>query len=290
MCTVSVVPLDEGFRLVCNRDELVARAVALPPRHHRLGSASAVFPIDPDGGGTWIGINDTGLVMAILNGPAAQPAKPGRPGLRSRGAIIPALLRHGSVAAAVRAARAFFDSMETETRGNALFEKSLPLRATLGRNEKRSSALEPTDFAPFHLVAIQSRNVSIVNWDGALLATSDVLMTAPLLFTSTSFGDTPVEPPRRRLFVASVIHAPDSWLEGQRRFHEHRWPYRPDVSVRMRRPGARTVSRSVVDVAPARATFEYEPLFGEGRDTARKQRQLLDLRTGERAARTDRID
>ncbi len=35
-------------------------------------------------------------------------------------------------------ARAFFDSVETEKRGKALFEKARPLREALDRNEKRS--------------------------------------------------------------------------------------------------------------------------------------------------------
>ncbi len=37
-------------------------------------------------------------------------------------------------------ARAFFDSVETENRGKALFEKAWPLREALDRNEKRSSS------------------------------------------------------------------------------------------------------------------------------------------------------
>jgi len=255
MCTVSVVPKDDGFRLVCNRDEVVSRSVALPPQRRDLGSTSAVFPIDPDGGGTWIGVNSDGLVMVILNRSAAQHARPARPDLRSRGVIIPALLRHGSVSAAVRAA----------------------------------GELEPTEFAPFQLVAIQGRAVSVVTWDGTLEATENLVMTAPRLFTSSSFGDTPVEPPRRQLFAASVINAPDSWLEGQWRFHRHRWQDRPEVSVRMQRPDARTVSRSTIDVTAASARIDYEPLFAQEAEIAPTQRQILDLRTGERPAGIDKI-
>lgn len=255
MCTVSIVPRDDGFRLVCNRDEAVSRAVAIAPQRHDLGSTSAVFPIDPDSGGTWIGVNDNSLVMAILNRSTAQHIKQRSSDLRSRGAIIPALLQHNSVPAAIRAA----------------------------------GEMEPTDFAPFQLVVIQGHTVSIVNWDGTLQATKDVVMTAPLLFTSSSFGDKPVEPPRRRLFVTSVINAPDSWLEGQWRFHRHRWPDRPDISVRMQRPGTRTVSRSAIDVSALRSTFEYEPLFVQGTESAPTRRQFLDLRTSVGTTRPDKI-
>jgi hypothetical protein len=232
MCMVSIVPLDSGFRLVCNRDESVSRGLAVEPQRHAFGSTSAVFPIDPDGGGTWIGVNDDGLVMAILNRSAAQHAGPRRPELRSRGAIIPALLRFRSLPDAVHAA----------------------------------GDLDPADFAPFQLVALQGRAVSALIWDGngALETTWGIPMTQPLLFTSSSLGDAPVEPPRRRLFVASVINAPDSWLEGQRRFHRHQWRERPDVSVCMERSGARTVSRSTIDVTADGSTFDYEPLCAQG--------------------------
>jgi hypothetical protein len=232
MCTVSIVPLNNGFRLVCNRDESVSRGLAAEPQRHDFGSTSAVFPIDPDGRGTWIGVNADGLVMAILNRSAAQHSGPRSPELRSRGAIIPELLRCGGLPEVVQAAR----------------------------------ELEPTDFAPFQLVALQGRSVSTLIWngDGALQTTEGVPMTQPLLFTSSSLGDTPVEPPRRRLFVASVINAPDSWLEGQRRFHRHQWSDRPDISVCMERSGARTVSRSTIDVTADGSTFDYEPLCAEG--------------------------
>ena len=232
MCTVSIVPLDNGFRLVCNRDESVSRGLAVEPQRHDFGSTSAVFPIDPDGGGTWIGFNGDGLVMAILNRSAAQHTGPRRPGLRSRGAIIPALLRCRSLPEAVRAA----------------------------------GELEPTDFAPFQLVAIQGHAVSTLIWDGdgALQTTEGIPLTQPLLFTSSSLADTPVEPPRRRLFVASVINTPDSWLEGQRRFHRHQWPDRQDISVCMERSGARTVSRSTINVTADGSTFDYEPLCAQG--------------------------
>ena len=51
------------------------------------------------------------------------------------------LVRQAIVGTGLPAAqvRAFFDSVETEKRGKALFEKAWPLPEALDRNEKRSS-------------------------------------------------------------------------------------------------------------------------------------------------------
>jgi hypothetical protein len=246
MCTVSIVPMDNGFRLLCNRDESVTRGLAVEPQRHDVGSTSAVFPIDPDGGGTWIGVNADGVVMALLNRSSAQHAGPRRSDLRSRGAIIPALLRCGSLSKAVQAA----------------------------------GALEPHDFAPFQLVAIHGRAVTTVIWNGngALQATQTIPLIQPLLFTSSSVADTPVEPPRRRLFLEMVTNAPDSWLEGQGRFHRHQWPDRRNISVCMERSDARTVSRSTIDVRADGSTFEYEPLCAEGAGADPMKRYRTEIR------------
>jgi hypothetical protein len=81
------------------------------------------------------------------------------------------------------------------------------------------------------------------------------------LFTSSGLGDALVEGPRRRLFERLVLGAEDSWLDGQSRFHRHRWPGQPELSVWMERPDARTVSRSVIDVASnGEIDFFYESL------------------------------
>ena len=50
--------------------------------------------------------------------------------------------------------RALFDSVETEQRGNALFEKAWRLREGLDRNEKRPSQLDAEDL--HHVRLIQS--------------------------------------------------------------------------------------------------------------------------------------
>jgi hypothetical protein len=214
--------------VACNRDERRSRPAALGPRRYRLRLRMAVFPTDPQSGGTWIGANDAGLALALLNRterPSAGPTLHQRPQY-SRGLVIPPLLE--------------FESLQ----------KVLSLVQTLN----------PGLFAPFCLVIVQGREVGSAMSDGRVISVDRSRLTEPMLFTSSSLGDAVVDGPRRRLFNDMVLATRDSWLHGQLAFHRHCWCDRPELSVQMKRPEAATVSRSVVDVLADRVDFEYEPL------------------------------
>ena len=214
MCTVTVVPYDDGFRLVCNRDERLDRPAAIPPMDYVIRQRTAIYPQDPLGGGTWIGINDAGLAAALLNRNinAAQPGDD-RP-LRSRGLIIPRLLDASATAEAVDMA----------------------------------AELNPALFKPFRLLVLQRMTAALLTSDGLTLSLETPSLSQPLMLTSSSLGDALVEPPRRRLFEQLMMKNDSGWLRAQADFHDHQWPLRPDLSVRMQRPDARTVSRTVVNV------------------------------------------
>ena len=66
MCTISFIPGRDGFLLGMNRDELRSRPIALPPELHETSEGFAVYPSEP-GGGTWIGMNDAGLCLTLIN-------------------------------------------------------------------------------------------------------------------------------------------------------------------------------------------------------------------------------
>jgi hypothetical protein len=237
MCTVTVVPHAAGVRLLCNRDERRSRREALRPRVHDLGGMRAVFPVDPEGGGTWVGCNSGGLAVALLNAhPAGRPDT--LPPSRSRGLIVRALLGRTSLSEAL-----------SEVDG-----------------------VDPEAFGAFRLVILYGRRVAIVSSDAVSLTrrASDIV-EAPLLFTSSSLGDSLVALPRRRLFQRLVLRAGDTgWLAGQARFHDHQWPARPALSVRMERPDALTVSRTTVDLTNDGCALRYHaPL--RARDTGEEQ-------------------
>ena len=241
MCTVTLVPLttgptNAGVRVVFNRDERRTRDAAAPPGRHRLGGRDAIYPRDPVGGGTWIGVNDAGLVVALLNVYDGVPAQPVS-GARSRGVIVGGLLGCATLAAATAAA----------------------------------AAIDAHRFAPFRLVILQDRTVAIAAPANGLIGVTTTDLHEPMLLTSSALGDARVAGPRRRLFDRLVVHGRHGWLEGQARFHRHQWARRPEWSVRMERRDARTVSRTTVDVGPGRRTMWYEaPAAGGGWHGARQ--------------------
>ena len=227
MCTVTIVPRTDGFRLICNRDERRTRPQAAPPQVRRLWPRTAVFPLDPVGGGTWIGANDAGIVLALLN---AQSPPSGvtvtRTPVHSRGLLIPPLLRWPDLA---RVADAVVD-------------------------------VDPTNYQPFRLVAVQrDRGFEFASTGQPAVATAFHL-GRPILFTSSSLGDVQAARVRAPLFESMVVGAPDSWLAGQTRFHDFQFKGNSAFGIRMNRSEARTVSRSIVDIDSTHVRMEYEPL------------------------------
>jgi Transport and Golgi organisation 2 len=229
MCTVTVVPHETGVRVMCNRDERRSRPAALPPQVHDLGGRLAAFPVDPRGGGSWVGVNDAGIIVTLLNVSGSSRRSPEEP-RQSRGLIVREMLRCGSLS----------HVLETV------------------------ASLDVGLFDLFRLVVAQGSTVVDATTDGVRSVTPrQIRLDTPLIFTSSSLGDSLVEAPRQQLFQRMVVEAPSGWLRGQRRFHRHQWPSRPEISVRMERHDALTVSRTVVEVTRARRTLFYEaPVTG----------------------------
>lgn len=232
MCTLTAIqPESRGdetplFRVVVNRDEQRTRAEALPPRVARTGDHDAIYPIDPASRGTWIGVNTAGLVLAVLNSnPISRPAN--RPGLRSRGEIVPALLACDSVTAALAAA----------------------------------SEIPAHEFPPFRLVAIERDRLGVVLGDSQRTTVQTLRrFDTPFLATSSGLGDHVVEQPRRDLFNATLLRGVSDIADRQDAFHRHCWPDRHHVSVEMSRSDARTVSRTVVEVFRDSVRLTYRAL------------------------------
>ncbi|MEW6321120.1 MAG: NRDE family protein [Acidobacteriota bacterium] len=225
MCTVSFVhtPERSGFRLMVNRDERRTRPTAGPPMERRQGGVRVVWPTDPESGGTWVAVNDAGLVFALLNrtdGSSTAPA-----GVRSRGLVIPQLADARS----------------------------------LGQALERWADLPLTDYAPFRLVIATAGHYACVGWRRERTVRVVGPWERPMMFTSSGLGDAMVEAPRAALFRDLVTAAADPW-RGQERYHHHTWPAARAVSVLMSRPDAVTVCQTTVLVDSGGIEMSHAPM------------------------------
>jgi hypothetical protein len=256
MCTVSVIPIRPqttlrlagrvpggvGFRIVCNRDEVRERAPAGPPKWRAIDrpgcpGARAIWPRDMEAGGTWIAAAEHGLALCLLNlNLEPPPDLRGLRGLKSRGLVIPSLIGAES-------------AQDAMTR-----LKRLSLRA----------------FAPFRLIAVDGRGEEIAileaRWDRQQLLFAHAAKT-PACYVSSGLGDS-LAAPRIGLFDRMVVNGNGPVGERQDEFHRHTWPDRPEISVMMSRPDARTVSVTKVEAVPDGrglwdVTMDYQAV-GEG--------------------------
>ena len=90
---------DWPFLIAGNRDELRSRP-ALPPARHWPDRGDVLAGQDVLAGGTWCGLNDTGVVAALLNKKKALGRAPGK---RSRGEVVLDALDHADAIDGARA-------------------------------------------------------------------------------------------------------------------------------------------------------------------------------------------
>jgi uncharacterized protein with NRDE domain len=91
MCTVVFMPGSNKYYFASLRDEDPKRAKAAIPALQSNNKVIYLSPADPVGGGTWIGVNETGHVIILLNG-GFEKHRINRPYLKSRGVIVKDLL------------------------------------------------------------------------------------------------------------------------------------------------------------------------------------------------------
>jgi Transport and Golgi organisation 2 len=85
--------------LAANRDELADRSAG-PPGRHWPDRPEVVAGLDLEAGGSWLGINDHGVVAGVLNRPGTLGRAAGK---RSRGELVLEALDHADAEAAARA-------------------------------------------------------------------------------------------------------------------------------------------------------------------------------------------
>ena len=223
MCTLTWLAFGHGYELFFNRDEKRTRARALAPTLHSAGNSRWIAPTDPDGGGTWIGVNTRGVTVALLNG--YQSGDQLARDFESRGKLVVALLDAASVA---------------------------EVRARIERTDL-------TRFRSFAIAAFQPAAAPLfAEWDGSRLQ-ARALGDADRPICSSSLDPIGASESRRKLF-ANMFSKPGS-LDAQAllRFHASHEPERGSLSPCMHRDDAQTVSLTRVRVSSSRVELAYSP-------------------------------
>lgn len=91
MCTVVFVPGNNKYCFASLRDEDPRRAKAVTPTLQSNNEVMYLSPVDPVGGGTWLGVNEMGYVIVLLNG-GFEKHPAGGTYLKSRGTIVKEIL------------------------------------------------------------------------------------------------------------------------------------------------------------------------------------------------------
>lgn len=228
MCTLTWWPINQAsatYGVFFNRDESVRRSPAQPPAVYGDDGSRFICPIDPDGGGTWIWVNEAGIIGCILNNysataPVRNPV--------SRGLLLKSLAVHRNVA---------------------------DIEAAMGK-------IDYFRYRGFHLLFFNGREALLYDWDGDRLQRRHG-GPADLPLTTSGFRPREVVAYRRDLWRRSrqwqLFGGRDEGLDLQRleRFHGCHDPDYPAYSPLMVRAGSRTVSQSRVRVDGAQISFGY---------------------------------
>ncbi len=248
MCTVTLIPRPDGYRLAVNRDELRTRPTAEPPHTFAHDGRRVLYPRDPQGGGTWIAVNDAGLTLTLLNLNETNTTErvagnhDTTTNKLSRGLVVPQLAEAASVDEALQMA----------------------------------DRLDPTRYAPFRVLAIDDDHTGTVRSDGRTLETRRrARPEQPMMLTSSGLGDAVVEGPRRAEFDGWFGGDPAQWPREQDRFHRQRFDDRPEVSVLMSRGDARTVCWSAITVNAGRVELAHRDLDEHGAASEPRHRLCL---------------
>lgn len=220
MCTMTWLAHDDGYEVLFSRDELRTRKPALPPAIGQQRGTAFVAPRDGDHGGTWLGVNEHGVAVALLN--FYPPEPPDVPSPVSRGHLVLGMLDC--------------------TRAPAVLT--------------RLQNMMPDPYRPFYLAALDRGNPPAVRiWDGRELRRASGEMPV----STSSFDTARVVRSRYDLFarLREAHGAPAAeWLVDYHRSHV---PDRGACAVCMHRADAHTVSFSRIRVDTQGIEFRYWP-------------------------------
>ncbi|MDG3085942.1 NRDE family protein [Vibrio hannami] len=225
MCTASWLLEEDGFQLFFNRDEQVGRVLATPPQLFDIdpdnNHASFLMPVDPQGGGSWIAVNEFGLAVCLLNYYQGEVPK-GE--LISRGQLVKNFSSHQSSESLI----------------------------------KEFTQIDFSKYAPFTFMVFDSAlskhngHVKALRWDGNSIIE---FLAQPPMISSAVDAET-VHHTRSELF--HTYQAEGDTVESRLAFHHSHHPEQGHLSPCMHREDAHTVSFTLIKVSYDNVSMSYQ--------------------------------
>lgn len=221
MCTVTFIPGRKGYRLGMNRDEKLTRPAGLPPQPITESGRTFLAPTEPSGG-TWIGLNDHGVCLALINWYSVNRHATGK--TVSRGRIIPSVWR------------------AADSDAVAAILAKLPLKRT----------------NPFRLIGVFPASRTIIEWRWDLKRLTRVPHPwRARQWISSGFDEPAAQRIRGRTFTAARRQKTFGSLDWLRRLHRSHAPNAGPFSTCMHRADAATVSYTEVSTTPRAGVLRY---------------------------------
>lgn len=238
MCTLTYFLTNNGYQLFFNRDEQRSRASAIPPKLN--STKSAIYPIDPQGNGTWLAVNKQGMSLALLNYYHATPVKNKKENQTvkplSRGQLILSLI-----------------------------EKTDDIRNYLANSDLRV-------YQPFQLcifpkdLSLNKEQVISIKWNGEKLIEEPVIL--PITSSSVDFAE--VKAMRVKKFKSII----DEGMANKELLTKYHYSQEDEGkhSVNMQRNDAMTVSISHI-IVEDKISFNYHDNVQQQHFTSELTRQ-----------------
>lgn len=223
MCTITFIARKNGFALGMNRDEKLARVPALPPSIVQTRARRALFPSEP-GGGTWIGVNDTGVCFALINWYAITAQVAGQS--VSRGEVVRSALA---------------TDPNVRIKANEIL-REMPLHCV----------------NPFRLIGFFPASREILEWRWNLKKLEPLRhQWKTKTWISSGFDESGAQQSRGKTFEAALQHRSAGNITWLRRLHRSHNPACGPYSTCMHRDDAATVSYTEVIVSSREAKMHY---------------------------------
>jgi hypothetical protein len=220
MCTVSFIPSRNQYFFTSSRDEHAGRPLAVLPRQYSINGQKVLYPKDPQAGGSWIAVHESGNTAVLLNG-AIQAHKPEPPYRKSRGLILLDMISNPEPVQAFRD----YDFHRIE---------------------------------PFTIILFENKKLWSGKWDGMNKLLLSLNPHRPHIWSSVTLYDKPAIQKRENWFNKWLAEVPNPETADIVRFHQQGGDGDPTNDLLMNRAGKLfTNSISSIRLSGSAADFYY---------------------------------